>query len=295
VRGTRITREEFMDQCRLRARQPEIFEQAYNCNPCGSTSGIVPWSQIQLCQQEYQIPRLHLESAQVAETFGGFTPGTQATRERRITDFILSTFSSLFATPAQYRLGFDVAASGEGDLACIYIDKKEPPRLRLAGLFTCRTDDWHFLKTVLWTFHRRLPGLRSAGDETGLGRQICWETAKMFPSQFTPVNFASEKPNLGFTLMNQLSVAEKIFPQSEPDVAQDFFSLRKLFVGKTWKFTEGRNLLNPASHGDIAWAGALASHAAETGSAPVAFARLSNPRPTMGSFGMGKVSRSVYL
>ena len=42
VRGTRTTREEFLDQCRNRARQPEIFEQAYNCNPCGSTSGIVP-------------------------------------------------------------------------------------------------------------------------------------------------------------------------------------------------------------------------------------------------------------
>ena len=61
--------------------------------------------------------------------------------------------------------------------------------------------------------------------------------------------------------MNQLSVAEKIFPKSEPDMAQDFFALRKIFSGKTWKFTEGRNLLNPASHCDIAWAGALATKA----------------------------------
>ncbi len=295
VRGTRTTREEFLDQCRLRARQPEIFEQAYNCNPCGSTSGIVPWSQIELCQQDYSIPRLHLEWAQIAETFGPFTPGSQATRERRIADVIQSTFQPLFTTPAQYRLGFDVAASGEGDLACIYIDKKEPPRLRLAGLFTCRTDDWHFLKTVLWTFHRRLTGLRSAGDETGLGRQICWETAQTFPGQFTPVNFASEKSNLGFTLMNQLSVAEKIFPRDEPDVAQDYFSLRKLFVGKTWKFTEGRNLLNPASHGDLAWAGALASHAAATSSAPVAFARIDRAIPAFGrAFGVGTFKATAW-
>jgi len=60
-------------------------------------------------------------------------------------------------------------------------------------------------------------------------------------------------------------------------VAQDFFSLRKLFAGKTWKFTEGRNLLNPSSHGDIAWAGALASHAAAISRAPVAFAALPHP------------------
>ena len=61
--------------------------------------------------------------------------------------------------------------------------------------------------------------------------------------------------------MHQLSVAEKIFPQSEPDVAQDYFSLRKIYSGKTWKFTEGRNQLNPASHCDLAWAGALATRA----------------------------------
>jgi phage FluMu gp28-like protein len=168
---------------------------------------------------------------------------------------------SLIKTPAQYRLGFDVAASGDGDLACIYIDKKEGPRLRLAGLFTCRTDDWNFLQTVLWTFHRRLPGLRSAGDETGVGRQICWQAQKLFPGQFKSVNFASEKHDMGFALMNQLSVAEKIFPKDQPDVAQDFFALRKIHTGNRWKFTEGRNLLNPSSHCDIAWAGALASQA----------------------------------
>jgi len=288
VRGSRTTRAEFMENCRNRARQPEIFEQAYNCNPCGSTSGMVAWTQIQLCQQDYKIPRLHLEAAQVREAFGDFKPGEQAARERRIADFIISAFHSLFATPAQYRLGFDVAASGEGDLACLYIDKKEPPRLRLAGLFTCRTDDWNFLKTVLHTFHRRLPGLRSAGDETGLGRQICWETAKAFPGQFTPVNFASEKHDLGFTLMNQLSVGEKIFPKGEPDVAQDFFSLRKIFAGKKWKFMEGRNLLNPASHGDIAWAGALASRAAEKGGGPVAYAKIERHTPNFGrAWGVG--------
>jgi hypothetical protein len=62
--------------------------------------------------------------------------------------------------------------------------------------------------------------------------------------------------------MNQLSLAEKIIPKSEPDIAQDFFALRKIFSGKSWKFTEGRNLLNPASHCDLARAAALASHAA---------------------------------
>ena len=90
-------------------------------------------------------------------------------------------------------------------------------------------------------------------------------------------------------------MAEKIFPKGEPDVAQDFFSLRKIFAGKTWKFMEGRNLLNPASHGDIAWAGALASHAAKTGGAPVACAGLGRTTPNFGrAWGVGTFKRTSW-
>jgi len=260
-RGTNFTREQFLANCKNDARLPEIYEQVYLCNPSGSTSAMVSWSQVASCQQDYAIERVHLEAEQVRELFGEYEAGSSKVRQRRIEEWVASVFPKLFAAKAQHRLGFDVAASGEGDLACIYIDRKEAPKLKLVALLTCRTEDWDFLKTVLWTFHEKVTGLRSAGDETGLGRQICWETAKQFPGVFTPCNFAGKKHDLGFTLMNQLSVAEKIFPRSEPDVAQDYFSIRKIYSGKRWVFTEGRNLLNPASHGDIAWAGALASHA----------------------------------
>ena len=89
--------------------------------------------------------------------------------------------------------------------------------------------------------------MQAAGDETGLGRQICWEAARQFPNRFFPVNFASKKHDLGFSLMNQLSVAEKRFPVGEPDIAADYFALRKNFVGKKWIFSEGRNNYNDAS------------------------------------------------
>jgi hypothetical protein len=61
--------------------------------------------------------------------------------------------------------------------------------------------------------------------------------------------------------MNQLSVAEKRFPKNEQDIAADYFALRKTHTGTRWVFSEGRNTSNPASHCDIAWAGALATHA----------------------------------
>ena len=122
-------------------------------------------------------------------------------------------------------------------------------------------EDWHFLKTVLFFFLEKLPVRRAAGDETGLGRQICWEAAKQFSFRFITVNFAAKKHDIGFSLMNQLSIAQKRFPKSEHDIAADYFALRKAFAANKWAFSEGRNSLNPNSHCDIAWAGALATEA----------------------------------
>jgi len=61
--------------------------------------------------------------------------------------------------------------------------------------------------------------------------------------------------------MNQLATAEKRFPRSDQHIAADFFALRKFYTGTRWAFSEGRNTVNPASHCQIAWAAALASHA----------------------------------
>jgi hypothetical protein len=158
-------------------------------------------------------------------------------------------------------LGFDVAASGQGNLAAFYIDELRGSALWLRALLTSRTEDWHFLKTVLFYLLKQLPNLQAAGDESGLGRQICWEATKQTWGRFHKVNFAAKKHDFGFALMNQLSVAEKRFPRTEQDIAADYFALRKTFTGSKWTFSEGTNSSNPASHCDIAWAGALASFA----------------------------------
>jgi len=175
----------------------------------------------------------------------------------------------LLATGAPHRLGFDVAASGQGDLAAIYIDEVRGNDLWLKALLTTRTDDWHFLKTALFFLLRQVPMLQAAGDASGLGRQICWEAAKHFPGTFTPVNFATKKHDIGFSLMNQLAVAEKRIPKSHLDIASDYSALRKNYAGSRWVFTEARNLHNPASHCDIAWAGGLATEAHTARVAPI--------------------------
>jgi phage FluMu gp28-like protein len=263
VSGKVQTREAFIQDCKNRARLPEIYEQAYNCNPSGSASAIVPWAAILHCRVDRKTDRFHFEAGQVKAMFGEFTRDGAEARRGRIAAFIRATFARVFDDPQHYRLGFDVAASGEGDLACIYVDRKEGGQQKLDALLTTRTDDWDFLKCCLWTFMRSLSAVTGCGDETGLGKQICWETAKEFSGRFTGVNFSSKKHDLGHLLMNQLSGAEKILPaaQEHDDIAQDYFSMRKIFSGGRWHFTEGRNNLNPASHCDIAWAGALASQA----------------------------------
>lgn len=262
TRGTNLTREGFIQDCKDRARLPEIYQQAYNCNPTGSASAIVPWNTVLSNRKEYAIERVHMEANQVSEQFGTYTKHSEHAREQAIAGFISSAFFSVCTATAHHSLGFDVAASGEGDLASIWIDERRDGMDILRALFTCRTDDWHFLKNVLWTFLRRVPAIVGAGDETGLGRQICWETKVLFPGAFEGVNFSGKKHDMGFGLMNQLSVHEKIMPaaNAHDDIAQDIFSIRKTFTGGRWIFTSGRNNLNPASHGDIAWSAALSSY-----------------------------------
>src|SRR5262249_31647769 len=94
-----------------------------------------------------------------------------------------------------------------------------------------------------------------------IGELICWEAGNRFGSKFIQVQFSSKKHDLGFALVNQLATAQKRFPKSEQDIAADFFALRNHSQGTRWSFSEGPNHLNPASHCDIAWAGALATHA----------------------------------
>ncbi len=271
TRGTKFTREGFIADCKQRARDEATYQEAYMCNPSGGTAAIVPWSQLELCMLDKETERLHLEENQINEIFGAFATATAETRAKKISDFVRGAFPKLFKTPGRHSLGYDIAASGQGDLASIYVDRIEGARADLSGLLTFRTADWDFHKRAVRTFMSGLPALSAAGDETGMGRQICWELAQEFGGQFLPVNFASEKHDMGFSLMNRLSVAEKRFPRKWQDVAADYFALRKTFTGKKWVFSEGTNNHNSASHCDIAWSGALSDRAAKEGGGPFAY------------------------
>src|SRR5206468_6957880 len=139
-----FTRDQFIADCRSRARQEEIFQQAYMCNPLGAaTNHIVEWSAIERCRHDYnKFERVHLEASEIEQKFGAFNPASADERKRKIDAFLDKSFPSmdfnpLHSTPT-FRLGFDVAASGNGDLAVIYIDEKKSDEHWLRALFTCR-------------------------------------------------------------------------------------------------------------------------------------------------------------
>src|SRR5439155_4708555 len=108
---------------------------------------------------------------------------SKAAKRKSAISFTSVSLSS-FQEESSYCLGFDVAASGQGDLAVIYIDEVKGEDLWLRALFSCRTEDWHFLQTVLFKFLRGLQSVAAAGDSSGLGRQICWEASQQFGSRF---------------------------------------------------------------------------------------------------------------
>jgi phage FluMu gp28-like protein len=289
TRDTNLTPDQFLADCRARAGLEQIFQQSYMCNPVPGGASIVEWSAIERCRSDYQIERVHLESADITKLFGDFNPHTQSSRQSKIEDYLRNQFPGILnsshasrlthhgirntqhSSPSSienrkskienFRLGFDVAASGQGDLAAFYIDEARADDLWLRALLTCRTEDWDFIKTVLFYFLDNVPRIQAAGDESGLGRQICWEAANQRSYRFQKVNFAARKHDLGFALMNQLATAQKHFPKDHHDIAADFFALRKIHNGAKWVFTEGRNTHNTASHCDIAWAAALATFA----------------------------------
>ncbi len=262
VSGQSKTREAFLADCKTRARTEDIYQQEYMCNPRGGNSSIVPWMSITRCQEDYRIERVHFEHEQIVKDFGEFKENEKDARRKRIKDYLAQAFSGTLANIVRYKLGFDVAASGEGDLACVYVDEEKGGVLTNRALFTCRTEDWDFIEAVVFYFMDSLSDVVGAGDETGLGRQICWRLMQKYPNRFFGVNFASKKSEMGTLLMTQLQGGEKKFSKHEPDLASDYYAIQKVYINRKWVFKNGKNQLNEASHCDIAWAGGLSSYAA---------------------------------
>lgn len=250
--GQKMSRDDFIALCRRRVITEEAFAQRFECIPNGSKAAIIDLKIIQ-SRATQDIVRHDVVHSEIQKAFGP-ADEDETGRVKAMNEWMQERFGEVLKHPAHYRLGFDVAASGNGDLGSIWIDVKNGLSYRQVALLTTRTEDWHFIKTALWWFMGR-PGMRGAGDGTGLGRQITWETAQKFSSNFIGVQFSiSSKARMGLRLMMQLQNGNRQIAKGDhnADITQDIFGLQKLMKGNEVTFKPTKNPLNPASHGDIA-------------------------------------------
>ena len=271
--GAHQTNAEFLADCKRRALTPAIFAERFECAPSDAGTNITPWSVIEnVCTQG--ITRLHVSDEQVRALFGRAseckTDAAIAARMDKMKLWLGQTFGHLTKTPAHYRLGYDVAASGKGDLGALWISAKVGSRMEQRALLTTQTEDWHFHNSAVHYFMEGLPAVKGCGDKTGLGREITWKAEQKYLGNFAGVTFNREsKGEMGARLMNMLTsgefeIAATGKDQVNADIAMDLFSLQKATGGGGLSFLESQNPLNAASHCDIAWSAALAAHADAT-------------------------------
>jgi phage FluMu gp28-like protein len=267
VRGTKMTREEFIADAREDAMLPDLFALEYEIKKSNTLAPIVPWETLKAGERPgLKIEREHLGQSDIAALFG--RPETvDRGRRRRVVEGWLSehfrkTLSGSGSSSRRYRLGFDVAASRKGDLASVWIEEKRGERARHRALLTFRTEDWDVMQWCLEILMAKLPGeVIGRGDETGLGRQICWNLAKLHHGRFEGVNFGSKKSEIGSALMARLAARGLDLSPDHADVTQDIYCLRKGVKDDRVFFFEAKNDLLPASHADIGWSAALAAYA----------------------------------
>ncbi len=254
--GKSWTKEEFLQDCLDRAGSAEVFEQSYNCNPSGSTSAIVSWTKIELCGRAYNdYERVHVEKKQINDIFGEYVDEYAIPRRNHIG----SCSAAFFPNTVPGRRGIRSASMSPPAARAIWPASTSTgmsprcsgsPRSSLAAPTTGTSSARSFTGFCATPRPYKAWGTRRGSAKTSAGTR-----PRNSPRHFTSVNFKGEKHNMGFALMNQLDIAEKQWPAKEKDIAADYFALRKFFHGGSWKFSEGTNALNKASHCDIAWGG----------------------------------------
>ncbi|HRQ87220.1 MAG TPA: hypothetical protein PLA50_00360 [Bacteroidia bacterium] len=275
VRGTNLTREEFVAQAKKDAVLPDIYALDYEIRKSNTLSPIVAWEVLKACERPaLRIERAHLSHEDIESLFGRAESSPSAMRRRAVERWILATFPRLLSTRGgssrRFRLGFDVAASRKGHLASVWIEEARGDTFEHRALLTFRTEDWDVMQWCLEILMARMPGeVRGRGDETGLGRAICWKLSKLFHGRFEGVNFTSARRDLGTALMERLAARRLVLSPEHPDIVQDIYCLRKGVKGKEIVWFEVKNDLLPESHADIAWSAALAAWADMDGGSEV--------------------------
>ena len=239
------TREEFYEQIRRGCLTRSAFETQYMCIP-NETSGL-----------QFIEPICLNNAVQKLDCYWGKLEGSNGGEDTLTKP---EFWREVLPTGKQYVLGYDVARTG--DLSSVWINRLDGNCATLAALVTMHKTRFEKQKKVLAALLKC--GITGAGDNTGLGMNICEDLETEFAGSFVGVNFASSKMQLGTLLQSAFEAHNQLIPLQYPEIKADLAAIKKdhTSAGRLL-LTVGKNELLPESHGDIAWSCALALYAAQ--------------------------------
>lgn len=238
------------------------WKREYLCQESDDLDALIAWRHLELAKADYQAKRLDVGSVD------DYNPAHE------------NVFADLPRTGGAYFLGWDVARKGH--LSPIWVNQLVGDVYYLRLLVNMHKADFDYMSRVL------VQGMdvvqHGAGDATGLGMESCERAAKRYPGRFDEVNFSSAKPALGSRLMQTYQdVRQRIPRDGFDDVIYDLHAIQKETRLGRLILHETMNGIEKRSHCDMAYANALALHAASDAYAGPIEITLGPPRPIGGA------------
>jgi len=243
VRGTSITRDDFIADTIALVGGQEAFEEECLLKPRASGGNALKWEYIDGAKTEYNFIRKHLEGDEPFD----------------VVSWLGEDLLAFLRICPDVAIGYDVARTGH--LSAVPILAKVADAWRVVALVTMQKRSFGGQRDIVAEIMRAVPVAVAAGDSTGLGMQICEELTNLFGEQrFVSVNFGAHKPDLGTKLVRVFEDGRCEIPatREDEDIAFDLHCILTDTKGVRARFYESQNPVNKLSHCDIAWAIALA-------------------------------------
>jgi phage FluMu gp28-like protein len=235
--GRLITAEELFELY----SDPAGWEREYLCKESDELDSLVEWRYLEAAKMDYSAIRLSIDRVEQ------YNPAYE------------NVFAQLPRGKPHF-LGWDVAR--KGDLSAIAVHELVGDLHILRALIIMHRMDFAYMRAVVKQGMDR--GLAGAGDATGMGMDSCETLGKDYPGMFAEVNFTSSKGALGAGLMQTFQDVRYRMPREGfDDYVHDLHAIQKERRDGKLILHETQNPVEKRSHCDMAYACALALHAAK--------------------------------
>lgn len=269
TKGLKLTREEFLADCKTMVGSLDAYDEEFMCNPKEDGLPLVTWYDLSAAQADYPIIHHQIEGD------AGPNDRTDPSVEELLRD---NVFAAL-PRGGRYALGYDIARTGHlSSINIIGTDGKNHRHELMVNLHKCKFPSQRAVVAQAFDTHRYLTG---AGDKTGLGRETCEELERMFPGRFVGVDFGAAKPHLAGKLAAAFADRRMTIPAKPEEIAYDIHGVSTKQLTTRMSYVESRNPCNQYSHCDMCWSLALAIANAEDGDANLGPVFVESARPSV--------------